>query len=197
MKHRQNSPPCFSLLAAAQRGFTLLEAMIAAGVLSVGLLGLAGLSGMSLGKNVDANDMSRVTNIAADMAERIQNNRQRVLDYHNTNTSVACAQSANTQRMALGDCTQWQALVANSGLTGATGLVTAARLDPDPTANPVTMNRFLVTVTVSWQTRQTDVSTARTKTAICAAVVAPEQARPGACGCVDGTGARRAALSWN
>ena len=164
MKHRQNSHPCFSLLAAAQRGFTLLEAMIAAGVLSVGLLGLAGLSGMSLGKNVDANDMSRVTNIAADMAERIQNNRQRVLDYHNT----------NTQRMALGDCTQWQALVANSGLTGATGLVTAARLDPDPTANPVTMNRFLVTVTVSWQTRQTDVSTARTKTAIFTTVVAPE-----------------------
>ena len=174
MKHRQNSHRCFSLLAAAQRGFTLLEAMIAAGVLSVGLLGLAGLSGMSLGKNVDANDMSRVTNIAADMAERIQNNRQRVLDYHNTNTSVACAQSANTQRMALGDCTQWQALVANSGLTGATGLVTAARLDPDPTANPVTMNRFLVTVTVSWQTRQTDVSTARTKTAIFTTVVAPE-----------------------
>ena len=119
MKHRRNLHRCFSLLAAAQRGFTLLEAMIAAGVLSVGLLGLAGLSGMSLGKNVDANDMSRVTNIAADMAERIQNNRQRVLDYHNTNTSVACAQSANTQRMALGDCTQWQALVANSGLTGA------------------------------------------------------------------------------
>ncbi len=174
MKHRQNSHPCFSLLAAAQRGFTLLEAMIAAGVLSVGLLGLAGLSGMSLGKNVDANDMSRVTNIAADMAERIQNNRQRVMDYHNTNTSVACAQSANTQRMALGDCTQWQTLVANSGLPSAAGLVTVTQLDPAPTANPVTMNRFLVMVTVSWQTRQTDVSAARTKTAVFTTMVAPE-----------------------
>ncbi len=157
-----------------QQGFTLLEAMVAAGVLSVGLLGLAGLSGMSLGKNVDANDMTRVTNIAADMAERIQNNRQRVLDYHNTNTGVACVQSPSTMRMALGDCTQWQTLVATSGLMGATGLVTAARLDPDPTANPVTMNRFLVTVTVSWQTRKTDVSTARTKTAVFTTVVAPE-----------------------
>jgi type IV pilus assembly protein PilV len=174
MKQRRNVQRLFALLPATQQGFTLLEAMIAAGVLSVGLLGLAGLSGMSLGKNVDANDMSRVTNIAADMAERIQNNRQRVLDYHNTNTSVACAQSASTQRMALGDCTQWQTLLANSGLTGATGLVTATRLDPDPTANPVTMNRFLVTVTVNWQTRQTDVSTARTKTAIFTTVVAPE-----------------------
>ena len=174
MNHISKPRSFISSVVTRQQGFTLLEAMIAAGVLSVGLLGLAGLSGMSLGKNVDANDLSRVTNLAADMAERIQNNRQRVLDYHNTNTSVACAQSANTQRMALGDCTQWQALVANSGLTGAAGLVTAARLDPDPTANPVTMNRFLVTVTVSWQTRQTDVSTARTKTAIFTTVVAPE-----------------------
>jgi type IV pilus assembly protein PilV len=148
--------------------------MVAAGVLSVGLLGLAGLSGMSLGKNVDANDMTRVTNLAADMAERIQNNRQRVLDYHNTNTGAACAQSASTQRMALGDCTQWQALMANSGLLGAAGVVTATRLDPDPTANPVTMNRFLVTITVNWQTRRTDVSTVRNKSAVFTTMVAPE-----------------------
>ena len=96
---------------APQTGFTLLEAMVAAGVLSIGLLGLAGLSGLSLGKNVDANDMTRVTNIAADMAERIQSNRQRVLDYHNTNTAAACPQSVSTQRMALGDCSQWQTFV--------------------------------------------------------------------------------------
>lgn len=161
-------------VTAHQHGFTLLEAMVAAGVLSIGLLGLAGLSGMSLGKNVDANDLTRVTNIAADMAERIQSNRQRVLDYHNTNTGVACTQNVSTQRMALGDCTQWQTLVANSGLLGASGVVTATRLDPDPTANPVTMNRFLVTITVSWQTMRTDVSTARTKTAVFTSVVAPE-----------------------
>jgi len=118
--------------------------------------------------------MARVTNIAADMTERIQNNRQRVLDYHNTTTAAACPQSVSTQRMAWGDCTQWQSLVTNSGLLGAAGVVTAARLDPDPTANPVTMNRFLVTITVSWQTRKTDVSTARNKTAVFTTVVAPE-----------------------
>lgn len=157
-----------------QQGFTILEAMVAAGVLSVGLLGLAGLQGMSLGKNVDANDMTRVTNLAADMTERIQNSRQRVLDYHNTDTNTACAQNVSTQRMALGDCTQWQTLFANSGLAGARGVVSAARLDPDPTTNPVTMNRFLVTITVSWQTMRTDVSTARTKTVTFTSLVAPE-----------------------
>lgn len=174
MKHNRKPHGFFRRVPITQQGFTLLEAMIATGVLSVGLLGLAGLSGMSLGKNVDANDMSRVTNIAADMAERIQNNRQRVLDYHNTDTSLACTQSPSTQRMALGDCTQWRALVANSGLLSAAGVVTAVRLDPDPVANPVTMNRFLVTITVSWQTRKTDVSMARTKTAVFTTMVAPE-----------------------
>ena len=157
-----------------QLGFTLLEAMVAAGVLSIGLLGLAGLSGMSLGKNVDANDMTRVTNIAADMLERIQSNRQRVLDYHNTSTTAACPQSVSTQRVALGDCTQWQNLVGSSGLEAATGSVTAVRLDPDPTANPVTMNRFLVTITVGWQTRRNDVSIVRNKTAAFTNIIAPE-----------------------
>ncbi|ULA65823.1 MAG: Putative Type IV pilus assembly protein PilV [Nitrospira sp.] len=174
MKHVRPQEEVSGTVTPMQKGFTLLEAMVAAGVLSVGLLGLAGLSGMSLGKNVDANDMARVTNIAADMAERIQNNRQRVLDYHNTTTAAACPQSVSTQRMAWGDCTQWQAVVANSGLPGAAGVVTSTRLDPDPTANPVTMNRFLVTITVSWQTRKTDVSTTRTKTAVFTTVVAPE-----------------------
>ncbi len=160
--------------ARQQGGFTLLEAMVAAGVLSVGLLGLAGLSGMALGKNVDANDMSRVTNLAADMTERIQNNRQRVLDYHNTATNAACPQSISAQRMAAGDCTRWSTLVTNSGLKAAVGIVTATRLDPDPTTNPVTMNRFLVTVTLNWQTRRTDVSTSRNKTAIFTTIIAPE-----------------------
>lgn len=163
-----------SLIRTNRQGFTLLEAMIAAGVLSVGLLGLAGLSGMSLGKNVDANDMSRVTNIAMDMAERIQNNRQRVLDYNATATNAACPQSVSTQRMAWGDCTQWTALVANSGLSAPIGTVTVTSLDPNPIANPVTMNRFLVTVTVNWQTRRTDVSTARNKSAVFTTVIAPE-----------------------
>ncbi len=164
----------FSAMARRQRGFTLLEAMVAAGVLSVGLLGLAGLSGMALGKNVDANDMSRVTNLAADMAERIQHNRQRVLDHHGTATNAARPQSVSKQRMAWGDCTQWSTLVANSGLQLAVGTVTATRLDPDPTTNPVTMNRFLVTVTLNWQTRRTDVSTSRNKTAAFTTIIAPE-----------------------
>lgn len=174
MTNMEAGKPHFPSTAGHERGFTLLEAMVAAGVLSVGLLGLAGLSGMALGKNVDANDMSRVTNLAADMAERIQNNRQRVLDYHGTTTNAACTQSVSAQRMAWGDCTQWSTLVTNSGLQGAVGTVTVTRLDPDPTTNPVTMNRFLVTVTVNWQTRRTDVSISRTKTAAFTTIIAPE-----------------------
>ena len=40
---------------ADQAGFTLLEGMFAALVLAIGLLALAGMQGIALTKNVDAN----------------------------------------------------------------------------------------------------------------------------------------------
>ncbi|MBX3236978.1 MAG: type IV pilus modification protein PilV [Nitrospiraceae bacterium] len=159
----------------SQEGFSLLEAMVAAGILSVGLLGLAGLQGMSIGKNVDANEITRVTNLAADMAERIQNNRQRALDYNGIDTSVACAQSASTQAMALGDCTQWRTLLANSALGSVRGIVTAARIDPDPATNPVTMNRIAITIRISWQNgARSETSVSRPKSVTFNSVIAPE-----------------------
>jgi type IV pilus assembly protein PilV len=159
----------------AQNGFSLLEAMVAAGILSVGLLGLAGLQGMSIGKNVDANEITRVTNLAADMAERIQNNRQRALDYHGIDTNAACAQNAATQRMALGDCTQWRGLLAASTLANVRGTVTATRLDPDPSLNPVTMNRIAVSITITWQNAaRSDISVTRPKSVTFNSVIAPE-----------------------
>lgn len=160
---------------STSRGFSLLEAMVAAGILSVGLLGLAGMQSISLGKSVDANEITRVTALATDMTERIQSNRQRVLDYNNIDTSTACAQSVSTQRMALGDCTQWQALITGSALTNARGLVTASRIDPDPASNPVTMNRMQVTITINWQNGvRNDVTVTRTKAVTFTTVIAPE-----------------------
>ena len=66
-KNRRNEKIC-QRRPIGQAGFTLLEGMIAAALLAVGLLGLAGMQGISLGRNVDAHDMARVTNINADQA---------------------------------------------------------------------------------------------------------------------------------
>lgn len=57
---------------AAQRGFTLLEALIALLVLSVGLLGLAALQARGLAYNHDAFVRSQATLLAYDMIERMR-----------------------------------------------------------------------------------------------------------------------------
>jgi type IV pilus assembly protein PilV len=159
-----------------QAGFTLLEGMIAAGLLAMGLLALAGMQGLSLGRNVDAHDMTRATNINADLMERIKFNRGRALAYHNINTNNAATQPPSTEPMARGDYTQWTALLNNSGLANAQGLVTVVRLDGDPAVTPVTLNRFAVTVQINWtpSAKGGEVTSTRTKTVTFASVLAPE-----------------------
>jgi type IV pilus assembly protein PilV len=156
---------------AGQAGFTLIEGMIAAVILAVGILALAGMQGIALSKNVDAHEMARVTNINADLMERIKFNRGRALAYHNIDTNNAATQPPGTEPMARGDYAQWQTLLNNSRLAGAQGLVTVVRLDPNPVLNPITLNRFAVTVTINWTTNE---GLARNKTVMFAAVLAPE-----------------------
>ncbi|HEX6992708.1 MAG TPA: type IV pilus modification protein PilV [Gammaproteobacteria bacterium] len=58
-----------------QRGFSLIEVMVALLVLSVGLLGIAALHGQGLGASRVAMYRTVAVNLAADMAERIRVNR--------------------------------------------------------------------------------------------------------------------------
>lgn len=159
-----------------QSGFTLIESLVAAALLGVGLLALAGMQGISLGRNVNANELGRVTNVAADMVERIKFNQRNALFYNATGTGVGgCATIPATQPMARGDCAQWATLMTNSGLPNAVGSVSVVRLDPDPTVNPVTLNQFSVAVSVSWTgNNQTQTGGGVTKTVMFSAVLAPE-----------------------
>jgi len=157
--------------SAGQAGFTLIEGMIAAVILAIGILGLAGMQGIALSKNVDAHEMARVTNINADLMERIKFNRGRALAYHLIDTNNAATQPPGTEPMARGDYAQWQTLLNNSRLANAQGLVTVVRLDPDPVLTPITLNRFAVTVQINWTTNE---GLARNKSVTFAAVLAPE-----------------------
>ena len=89
-------------------GFSLIEGMLAAVILAIGVLSLAGMQMFSLGRNVDANETTRVTNFAADIVERIQFNRRNALSYNGIDTNIACTINATTQPMARGDCDQWR-----------------------------------------------------------------------------------------
>lgn len=132
-------------------GFTLLEVMLAVVILSVGLLGLAGMQGIALGRNVNANELTVASNLAADMIERIQFNKWNAAAYDLIDTSSAPPPTVVAQVMAMGDYTQWQARLASTRLKGVKGLVTATPIVTSPTLNQTT-----VLVTVQWTGGQGD-----------------------------------------
>lgn len=127
-----------------QDGFSLIEAMIASIVLTVGLLALAGMQSIALIRNIDAHETSRVTSLAADMIERIEFNRKNASAYNNINTKNSGTRPPTTQPMARGDYTQWAALLTASGLQNVQGLVTVA------SSGPTVLNSSLVTVQIIW-----------------------------------------------
>lgn len=59
-----------------QRGFTLLEVMVAVVVLAIGLLGLAGLQATATRFNDSAYQRSQATTLAYDIADRMRANRE-------------------------------------------------------------------------------------------------------------------------
>lgn len=76
--HRMSRPR--ELRIARQRGVTLLEILIAVLVLSIGLLGMAALQGVSLQTNSSAYYRSQATALAYDMADRMRANRAAALN---------------------------------------------------------------------------------------------------------------------
>ena len=135
-------------LGRGEGGFGLIEGMLAAVILATGLLGLASMQGVSLSRNVDANEMTRVTNFAADIVERVQFNRRNALAYNGIDTSIACTINATAQPMASGDCDQWRNLLTGglaTGLGGLRGQVAVTAIGP--TVPPLNQNRVVVTMT--------------------------------------------------
>lgn len=120
-------------------GFTLLEVLIAVVVLSIGLLGLAGLQTTGLRNNQDAYARTVATTLANDMADRIRANMAG-FNAGNYNNAAALTASCETnsgctpQQMAQNDTARWnQAL---SALPNGQGMVAT--------------NAGIVTVTVMW-----------------------------------------------
>jgi type IV pilus assembly protein PilV len=157
----------------AESGFTLIEGMLGAAVLAVGLLALAGMQGISLGRNVDANQLTVATNLAADMVERIQFNRRmpNINAYNNIDTLIPGTRPA-TDPTAAGDYDQWQARLTASGLSGVQGQVSVSTIGP----TTPTLNQNQVVVTVMWNpsAMRADRAVARNRRVVLATVIAPE-----------------------
>lgn len=150
--------------AESDNGFTLVEVLVSAAILGVGVMGMAAMQGVSFSKNVDANDVSIVTNIAADMMERIQNNRRYAWAYNNLDTTgvgnclaggmpapppfgIPPITKPQVTQTVQGDCTQWRARILGSNLVNAVGQVTST-----PVA-PAGSGAMQVTVRLNWNDR--------------------------------------------
>jgi type IV pilus assembly protein PilV len=157
-----------------ERGFTMTEALIAGAILTIVLLGIAGSQAASLSRNAESKEKTVVTNFGVEMVERIQSNRQRVLDYHNIDTATVCPQTTAAQRQALADCQQWRTALTASGINGVRGTVTANRIDPDPTTGAPSLNRTNVVVTVTWNASTAGGTSVQSKSATFRTVIAPE-----------------------
>lgn len=144
-----------------QRGFTLLEVLITLLILSIGLLGLAGLQLTSLKLNDSAERRSQATILAYDILDRMRANRA-AAETGAYNITTATAPSAASCVGATADCGptamknydlyEWRQALAQR-LPGGTGEISTNGASP-PT----------VTIKVQWIEEKADREATRNRT---------------------------------
>jgi len=126
-----------------QRGFGLVESLVALVVISVGMIGIAALYGQGLRASSTALYRTQAVNLAADMADRIRVNRRGNANYGGAAANNACGAGGgldcSAAQMAAYDLFVWQAQVT-AQLPGGVGVVQFAGSTP-PT----------YTISVTWQ----------------------------------------------
>ena len=156
-----------------EQGFSLLEGMLSAVLLGTGLLAMSGMQTIALVKNVDANELTRITSVASDMMERIQFNRRNAFTYDGIDTQSATncnAISSTAQPQAKGDCQLWQTLVTNTQLQNIQGTVRVSNV-----LVPTVLGQRNVTVTITWMgSVKSDSTMKRVRTLALNRVIAPE-----------------------
>jgi len=136
-----------------ERGFSLLEVLIALLVLSVGLLGIAGLQSISLKYNHQSYERSQATVLISEMIEKITSNpvatRAGAFDNvppGNTSASYAgygtCPTTCTAAQLATYDIFRWKSSLQDPKRL-AQGTGTIARVTPAP--------NHVFNITVTWQ----------------------------------------------
>jgi type IV pilus assembly protein PilV len=130
----------------SESGFTLLEVLIALVVLSIGLLGIAGLQGIGLRSSHGAYLSSQASLLAYDMADRIRANPQTLAIYNDFDSATVDCAAPPVTPLASADMAEWacavEALLPNGGGT------------IDGVIAPDGSTRY--TITVQWQDLQVE-----------------------------------------
>jgi type IV pilus assembly protein PilV len=140
-------PPCDQSVnrGRTQRGFTLLEILIALIVLSIGLLGIAALQGIGLRTSHGAQLTSQASLLAYDMADRLRANPQGLTDYVGFSTEDTACDANPGGNLAANDLWEWACSV-QALLPGGRGAITRDAV-PDTSA-------FRYTIEIEWEDMQ-------------------------------------------
>lgn len=84
------------LITRTQRGATLIEVLVTLLVLSVGLLGMAGLQALSIKSNHSSYYRSQATFLAYDISERMRANRMAALNGDYSSSAFPSSSSSNS-----------------------------------------------------------------------------------------------------
>ncbi len=133
-----------------QAGFSMVEALVALVVLSVGMLGIASLYVVSLRSSGSAISRTQAVNLASDLADRIRANRSAGEAYEAVvstsdeaaavDTCIGQAVTCDPATMAAYDLSVWRQQITATMPGGTTGTVAV-----DGAASPRTY-----TITIEW-----------------------------------------------
>lgn len=135
-------------LKSTNKGFSLIEVLVAMLILAVGFMGIAALQFKGLKYNTDALLRSQINLLAYDIADRVRLNRNNAADYVGdyeltTTAPTGCVQSAATG--ATNDLACWRLHGYNALPPGSNMNITAAA--------------SLYTVMLDWTDREGDTHT--------------------------------------
>ena len=121
-----------------QRGFTIVEALVALVVLAVGMLGIASLYVTTLRASGSAMSRMQAINLASDLGDRIRANRTAEDGYAgaaaaNGTTCIGTGATCTPAQMAAHDLFVWQAAIQQALPGAPAGTVTV-----DTGTNPTT-----------------------------------------------------------
>lgn len=150
-----------------QQGFTLIEVLVTAVLMAVGLLGMASLQLTTLRSNQEAYNRSQATQLAYDIADRMRANGAAIGAYLSTatlpeaatcktgdNPCTACTttvKSCTAAELAINDLYQWNlalttVLISGRGRISRSGSGTA--IDP-----------YIYTVSIQWDADRNGLNT--------------------------------------
>jgi type IV pilus assembly protein PilV len=148
----------------SQAGFTLIEVMLAVLVVSVSVLGMAGLQIASKRAGHEAVQRTSGASLAQDMLERIRSNPQSLASYVTTGVgggtittepSPGCANDTtdicNPAQLAAHDMWEWEQAIdgaAETRVVGASTVAVGGLLNP---TGCITLSSGEVTIAMAWE----------------------------------------------